>query len=41
MIGPGGKTIKQIIEDFELDAMDVEDDGRIMFSAFESVKADK
>lgn len=39
IIGPGGKTIRQIIEDFELDAMDVEDDGRVMISSFNSTRA--
>lgn len=39
IIGPGGKTIRQIIEDFELDALDVEDDGRVMISSFNSTRA--
>lgn len=39
VIGPGGKTINKIIEDFQLDAMDVSDDGKIMFSAFDGNQA--
>ena len=39
IIGPGGKTIRQIIEDFELDGLDVEDDGRVMISSYNSTRA--
>ncbi|CAM9541628.1 unnamed protein product, partial [Ectocarpus sp. 13 AM-2016] len=39
IIGPGGKIIRQIIEDFALDGMDVEEDGRVMISAFNSTSA--
>ncbi|CAM9982025.1 unnamed protein product [Pylaiella littoralis] len=39
IIGPGGKIIRQIIEDFSLDSMDVEEDGRVMISAFNSTSA--
>ncbi|CAM9452260.1 unnamed protein product, partial [Scytosiphon promiscuus] len=39
IIGPGGKIIRQIIEDFSLDGMDVEEDGRVMISAFNSTSA--
>eukprot|EP00904_Undaria_pinnatifida_P002993 jgi/Undpi1/12695/HiC_scaffold_6.g02363.m1 len=39
IIGPGGKMIKQIIEDFELDSMDVQDDGRVMISSFNNTRA--
>lgn len=35
VIGPGGKTINKIIEDFSLDTMNVSDDGRIVFSSFD------
>ena len=41
IIGPGGKMIKQIIEDFELDSMDVQDDGRVMISSFNNTRAAK
>ncbi|CAN0411879.1 unnamed protein product [Laminaria digitata] len=33
--------IKQIIEDFELDSMDVQDDGRVMISSFNNTRAAK
>ncbi|CAM9955042.1 unnamed protein product, partial [Ectocarpus fasciculatus] len=39
IIGPGGKIIRQIIEDFSLDGMDVEEDGRVMISSFNSTSA--
>lgn len=38
VIGPGGKQIRAIIEDFGLDNMDVNDDGRIQVSGFETEK---
>jgi polyribonucleotide nucleotidyltransferase len=38
VIGPGGKQIRAIIEDFELSAMDVQDDGTIQLSSFNSEK---
>lgn len=41
IIGPGGKMIKQIIEDYELDALDVQDDGRVFISSFNSTSADR
>lgn len=39
IIGPGGKIIRQIIDDFSLDSMDVEEDGRVMISSFNSTSA--
>jgi len=36
IIGPGGKQIRAIIEDFGLSNMDVNDDGRIQLSGFDS-----
>lgn len=38
IIGPGGKQIRAIIEDFELEGMDVDDDGRIQISSFKEEK---
>ena len=38
IIGPGGKQIRAIIEDFELSGMDVKDDGRIQVSSFNTEK---
>ena len=34
VIGPGGKQIRSIIEDFELEGMDVNDEGKIQLSSF-------
>jgi len=38
VIGPGGKQIRAIIEDFELSNMDVREDGTIQLSSFDLVK---
>jgi len=38
IIGPGGKQIRATIEDFELENMDVKDDGTIQVSSFDSSK---
>lgn len=38
VIGPGGKQIRAIIEDFGLENLDVNDDGRIQFSGFDQEK---
>lgn len=38
IIGPGGKQIRSIIEDFELEGMDVSDDGQIQMSSFNVTK---
>ena len=38
VIGPGGKQIRSIIEDFELEGMDVNDDGKIQVSSFKEEK---
>lgn len=38
VIGPGGKQIRAIIEDFELEGMDVDDEGRIQMSSFKDDK---
>ncbi|GAX13856.1 polyribonucleotide nucleotidyltransferase [Fistulifera solaris] len=38
IIGPGGKQIRAIIEDFELTNMDVKDDGKIQVSSFNAQK---
>merc|ERR1712194_590233 len=38
VIGPGGKQIRAVIEDFGLDNMDVNDNGRIQVSGFETEK---
>ncbi len=38
IIGPGGKQIRAIIEDFELTNMDVRDDGNIQVSSFNAQK---
>ena len=34
IIGPGGKQIRAIIEDFDLENMDVDDDGNVQLSSF-------
>ncbi|KAG7352990.1 polyribonucleotide nucleotidyltransferase [Nitzschia inconspicua] len=38
IIGPGGKQIRAIIEDFELTNMDVNDDGNVQVSSFNAEK---
>ncbi|KAL3919969.1 MAG: hypothetical protein SGILL_003490 [Bacillariaceae sp.] len=38
IIGPGGKQIRAIIEDFGLESMDVNDDGEVQISSFDSEK---
>ncbi len=38
IIGPGGKQIRAIIEDFELSNMDVNDDGTVQISSFKAEK---
>jgi polyribonucleotide nucleotidyltransferase len=38
IIGPGGKQIRAIIEDFELENMNVEDDGSVQVSSFKAEK---
>ena len=41
VIGPGGKQIRAIIEDFELVNMDVSDEGRIQLTSFEQEQLTK
>ena len=41
VIGPGGKQIRAIIEDFGLENMDVNDDGRIQVSGFDEEKLEE
>lgn len=41
IIGPGGKQIRAIIEDFELAGMDVNDDGEVQLSSFNATKLDE
>lgn len=38
VIGPGGKQIRAIIEDFKLENMDVQEDGTIQISSFDTEK---
>lgn len=38
IIGPGGKQIRAIIEDFELENMDVNEEGRVQVSGFDTSK---
>ena len=38
VIGPGGKQIRAIIEDFELENMNVEDEGNVQISSFKQDK---
>eukprot|EP00548_Thalassiothrix_antarctica_P008899 CAMPEP_0194133258 /NCGR_PEP_ID=MMETSP0152-20130528/3504_1 /TAXON_ID=1049557 /ORGANISM="Thalassiothrix antarctica, Strain L6-D1" /LENGTH=878 /DNA_ID=CAMNT_0038828543 /DNA_START=148 /DNA_END=2785 /DNA_ORIENTATION=+ len=38
VIGPGGKQIRAVIEDFELSNMNVQDDGSVQISAFSQEK---
>lgn len=38
IIGPGGKQIRAIIEDFELSGMNVNDDGNVQLSSFKNDK---
>jgi len=38
VIGPGGKQIRAIIEDYELTNMDVQDDGNVQISSFKQDK---
>ena len=38
VIGPGGKTIRGIIEDFELSNMDIGEDGQVQLSGFSTEK---
>jgi polyribonucleotide nucleotidyltransferase len=38
IIGPGGKQIRAIIEDFELEGMNVNDDGTVQLSTFKTEK---
>lgn len=38
VIGPGGKQIRAIIEDFELENMNVDDDGEVQISSFKNDK---
>jgi polyribonucleotide nucleotidyltransferase len=38
IIGPGGKQIRAIIEDFELSGMDVQDNGNVQLSSFKTAK---
>lgn len=38
IIGPGGKQIRAIIEDYELTNMDVQDDGNVQISSFKDDK---
>jgi polyribonucleotide nucleotidyltransferase len=41
VIGPGGRQIRALIEDFGLENIDVEEDGTIQISAFETEKMEK
>ncbi|HSV43496.1 MAG TPA: S1 RNA-binding domain-containing protein, partial [Candidatus Bathyarchaeia archaeon] len=41
LIGPGGKTIKEIIERFECQSIDIDDDGTVLVSAIGTEKAQK
>ena len=41
VIGPGGKQIRAVIEDFDLVNMDIGEDGTIQLSSFDSEKMDK
>ncbi len=41
VIGPGGKQIRAVIEDFELINMDVGEDGQIQISSLDTEKLDK
>lgn len=41
IIGPGGKQIRAIIEDFELEGMNVDDDGNVQLSSFKNEKLDE
>ena len=38
IIGPGGKQIRAIIDDFDLESMDVSDDGTVQLASFDSEK---
>jgi polyribonucleotide nucleotidyltransferase len=38
IIGPGGKQIRAVIEDFALEGMNVDDDGNVQLSSFKSDK---
>ncbi len=38
IIGPGGKQIRAIIDDFKLEAMDVEDDGTVQLTSYQTDK---
>jgi polyribonucleotide nucleotidyltransferase len=38
IIGPGGKQIRAIIDDFKLEAMDVEDDGSVQLTSYKTDK---
>lgn len=38
VIGPGGKQIRAIIEDFQLENMNIDDDGNVQISSFEAEK---
>jgi polyribonucleotide nucleotidyltransferase len=38
IIGPGGKQIRAVIEDFELSGMDVADEGRVQVSGMDQAK---
>ena len=38
IIGPGGKQIRAIIEDFGLESMDVQDDGTVQLASYDSQK---
>jgi len=38
VIGPGGKQIRAIIEDFNLENMNIDDDGNVQISTFEAEK---
>ena len=41
VIGPGGKTIKKIIEDTGVESIDIEDDGRVLISSLNKEAAVK
>ena len=41
VIGPGGKTIKEMIERFECESIDIDDDGKVFVTAIGKDKAQK
>ena len=41
VIGPGGKTIKKIIEETGVESIDIEDDGRVLIASTDTESAQK